>query len=105
MPTTENDRRNQQKLDLQYPSVPQHRRKEGMTSAFPSMQTKHDLIEESELPAVEVSAGAGIQTRNSEETGDLNERAPLEGFILGEESDLNIPNIEVSSVDQDNNID
>jgi hypothetical protein len=66
-----------------------------------------DLIEESELPAAIVSLGAGIETRNSEEGGELNESVPHRGYVLPIETESEEESVdpEVSSIDQDNNLD
>ncbi len=102
MPTTENTRRNLQQVDLQNPSVPKTSRlsQEGMHQAGPTAHVASDLIEDSELPAVEASMGAGIQSRNSEENGELNESLQSDGFLTNQ--DQTLEDISVNSQDQDN---
>lgn len=102
MPSTENDRRNRQSVDIQYPSVPKRPRTQdrNMRAAFPSRNANTSVFEESELPALEVSKGAGIETRNTDERDGIYES----------DSELNFeetvsPVEEVNSIDQDNNFD
>lgn len=110
MPSTENDRRNLNRVDIANPSVPDHPRtdQEGMRRVQMADPVGHapDLMEESELPAAEVSVGAGVETRNTDEGGELNESLHQRGFILPDRRLLeNASPVDVSSVDQDNNRD